>query len=287
MTNPADSRPCARWNPGCQLLVGWLLGCLAAPSLFAAYPDRFVWVFGWGLNQDSDVPAITKVLDDAGRAGLNGAVVSFGLDTLCKRDADYFRRLAAIQRVCESNRLELIPSVFSVGYGGGILSHDPNLAEGLPVVDAPFVVQGKEAHFLPDTNAVIVNGEFERFNGDKFSGFNFHDEPGQISFADTNTLHSGRAAMRLENFGADPHGHGRVMQSVRVIPQRCYRVTLWVKTEGLRPTSAFRCLVLAGDRDLAPREFNLPATTDWRKISFIFNSLSFDKVNLYAGLERL
>jgi hypothetical protein len=57
-----------------------------------------------------------------------------------------------------------------------------------------------------------------------------------------------------------------------------------VKTEGLSPTSAFRCIALAGDRELAPRQFNLPATTDWRKISFLFNSLELDKVNLYAGL---
>lgn len=271
--------------PGAASLSGvLLLILLSAQNLFAAYSDRFVWVFGWGLGKESDVQEITKVLDVAGRAGLNGAVVSFGLDTLCKHDAAYFRRLEAIQQACERDKLELIPSVFSVGYGGGILSHNPNLAEGLPVVDARFVVSGSEARLIPDANARIVNGGFEEFNGERFPGFGFHDEPGKISFADTNTMHSGRASLRLENFGADPHGHGRVMQSVRVTPQRCYRVSVWVKTEGLRPTSAFRCIALVGDRELAPRQFDLPATTDWRKISFLFNSLSYEKVNLYAGL---
>jgi hypothetical protein len=284
MKHPTDLFPSARQRLCRQLQVSFLLGCLAAPSLLATNQDRFVWIFGWGLGQDRDVPEITKVLDSAGRAGLNGAVVSFGLDTSCKHDAAYFRRLEAIQQACEQNKLELIPSVFSIGYGGGILSHNPNLAEGLPVVDAPFVVAGNTAHFLPDTNAIIANGDFEEFTRNKFFGFGFHDEPGKISFADTGTKHSGRAAMRLENFGTDPNGHGRVMESVQVTPRRCYRVSLWVKTEGLRPASAFRCLVLAGDRELAPREFNLPATTDWRKISFIFNSLNFDQVNLYAGL---
>jgi len=268
-----------------RCLPVWCLAfCLAAQSLVAAYQDRFVWVFGWGLGKDSDVEEITKVLDTAAQAGLNGAVVSFGLDTLCKHDAAYFRRLKAIQQACERNKLELIPSVFSVGYGGGILSHNPHLAEGLPVVDAPFVVVTGEARFIPDATARIVNGGFEEFAGNKLSGFGFHDEPGKISFADTNTMHSGRASLRLENFDADPHGHGRVMQTVRVIPRRCYRVSVWVKTAGLRPTSAFRCIALVGDRELAPRQFNLPATTDWRKISFLFNSLEFDKVNLYAGL---
>jgi hypothetical protein len=261
-----------------------LVGLLPIPRLLAGYPDRFVWVFGWGLGSDGEVEQITKVLDTAGKAGLNGAVVSFGLDSLCKRDADYFRRLETVRQICERHKLELIPSVFSVGYGGGILSHNPNLAEGLPVVDAPFAVAGGEAQFIPDQTARLVNGDFEEFNGNRFPGFGFHDEPGKISFADTNVMHSGRASVRLEKFGDDPHGHGRVMQTVRVLPQRCYRVSAWVKTEGLSPTSAFRCIALVGDRELAPRQFNLPATTDWRKISFLFNSLSFDRVNLYAGL---
>lgn len=267
-----------------RLWATCLVVCLATRSLVAAYPDRFVWVFGWGLGKDSDVVEITQILDTAGQAGLNGAVVSFGLDTLCQHDAAYFWRLEMIQRACERNKLELIPSVFSVGYGGGILSHNLHLAEGLPVVDAPFVVAGNEARFVADPTVRVANGGFEEFNGNRFPGFGFHDEPGQISFADAAIKHSGRASVRLENFGADPHGHGRVMQAVRVTPQRCYRVSVWVKTEGLRPISAFRCLVLAGNRELAPRQFNLPATTDWQKISFLFNSLNFDKVNLYAGL---
>lgn len=272
------------WRFLATLAAAGLALAEAIPSAAAPAPDRFVWIFGWGLNRDRDVEEVSKVLAAAAAHGLNGAVVSFGLDSLCKHDADYLRRLEAIRQTCERNKLELIPSVFSVGYGGGLLAHNPNLAEGLPVVDAPFLVSGNEARHIPDSAASIVNGGFEAFSGNKFPGFGFHDEPGQISFADTNTAHSGRAAVRLENFGADPHGHGRVMQSVRVTPQRCYRVSMWVKTDGLRPASAFRCMVLAGDHDLAPRQFNLPATTDWRKISFLFNSLNHEQVNLYAGL---
>jgi len=277
---PGGLRP-PTWAVVCWVALA--LGCTPWPSA-AAYPDRFVWMFGWSLAKDKDVAEITKVLDMAGTARLNGAVVSFGLDTLCKRDAAYFQRLEAVKQACDRNKLELIPSVFSVGYGGGILSHNPNLAEGLPVVAAPFAVTGGEARLIPDANVRMANGGFEAFKGNQFSGFSFHDEPGRISFADTNTMHSGRASLRLESFGSDPHGHGRVMQSVRVTPKRCYRVSVWVKTEGLQPTSAFRCLALVGDRELAPRQFNLPAATDWRKVSFIFNSLNFDKANLCVGL---
>src|SRR5664279_1563623 len=260
--------------------------CLLALRLGAAerFADRFVWVFGWGLESDSDVTEISKVLDTAGKSHFNGAVVSFGLDTLCKKSPEFFRRLEAVNRSCEENHLELIPSLFSVGYGSAALAHDPNLAEGLPVENAPLLVQGGEAR-LASTNSVgFKNGGFEEFKGNAFGGYDFHDQPGEVSFADTEVRHSGRASLRLENFTANPHGHGRVMQTVRVQPHRCYRLALWVKTEGLEPADALRVLVLAGARELAPREFHVPSTSDWRKLTMLFNSLNYDKVSLYAGL---
>jgi hypothetical protein len=262
------------------------LFCLFTSPLLAAerFADRFVWVFGWGLDKDSDVTEISRVLETAGQHHLNGAVVSFSLDSLCKQPPEYFRRLDQIKKAAEDNRLELIPSIFSVGYGGGALAHDRNLAEGLPVLDAPFMVRGTEAHFTATNSAQFLNGGFEEFAGNKFKSFNFHDQPGEISFADTEVRHSGKASIRLENFTANQYGHGRVMQSIKVQPHRCYRATLWVKTEGLQPANAFRVSVLAGDRELAPREFHVPSTTDWRKISMLFNSLSFAQVSLYAGL---
>lgn len=257
---------------------------LFALNLPAAYPDRFVWVFGWDLGKDSDVAEVTQVLDTAAQHGINGAMVSFGLDSLCQHDAAYFRRLEAVQRACEKDKIELIPAMFSIGYGGGILSHDRNLAEGLPVVDAPFLVKGGEARFVPGDSVRVVNGDFESFTGNNFKGFSFHDQPGEISFADTQVKHSGRASLRMENFTTNPHGHGRISQEVRVQPHRCYRVSVWVKTEDLRPANAFQMTMLAGDRNIAPRSFKVPPTTDWRKLTMIFNSLSFDKVRLYAGV---
>jgi hypothetical protein len=254
----------------------------AAPQRFA---DRFVWVFGWGLEKDEDVTEVSKLLQTAGQHHLNGAVVSFGLDTLSKKSPDFFRRLSAIDQCCESNRLELIPSIFSVGYGSA-LAYDPNLAEGLPVIDAAFLVQGNEARLAPTNPATFKNGGFEEFDGNTFKGYDFHDQPGTVSFVDTEVRHGGRASLRLENFTANQYGHGRVMQTLPVQPHHCYRVTLWVKTDGLRPADAFHVMVLAGEhgRELAPRKFDVPPSTDWRKLTMIFNSLNFDKVSIYAGL---
>lgn len=276
----------------CQSTTAWkkflwviLLCCgLSHAPAAAPYADRFVWVFGWSLDQDTDAAEISRLLDTAAEHGCNGAVVSFGLDTLCKKSPDFFRRLDEVKRTCERDKLELIPAIFSVGYGGAALAHQRDLAEGLPVEDAPFVVRGGEARLAPDMPVRLANGGFEEFTGNRFAGFNFHDQPGEISFADAQVKHSGRAALRLENFTANQHGHGRVMQELKVRPRRCYRVSLWVKTEGLKPANAFQISILANDRSLSPRTFNLAPTADWRKLTFVFNSLKFDSVRLYAGI---
>jgi hypothetical protein len=264
---------------GCSILL-WVLPLTAAER----FADRFVWVFGWNLEKDTDVTEISRVLETAAQHHFNGAVVSFGLDTLCKHSPDYFRRLEDIRKSCDTNGLELIPSLFSVGYGSAALAHDPNLAEGLPVEDAPFVVAGGQGRLAETNLPSIANGDFEQFSGNKLKGFDFHDQPGEISFVDTQIVHGGKASLRLEHFTANPYGHGRVMETVKVQPHRCYRLTLWVKTEGLEPANAFRMLALAGDRELAPREFHVPSTTDWRKLTMLVNSLDLDKLSLYSGL---
>jgi len=248
------------------------------------YADRFVWIFGWGLEKESDVAEVTRLIEAASKAGLDGAVASFGFDTLCKQDERFFRNLDTVKKVCEREHVELIPAIFSVGYGGGTLAHNRNLAEGLPVQDALFIARGTEAKFAPDKPSPFVNGGFEEFKGNQAVGFTFHDQPGEISFRDETVKHGGQTSIRLENFQANPHGHARVMQSIQVQPHRCYRVAFWVKTENLQPADAFRTTVLAGERDLAPREFHVLSTTDWRRVSFFFNSSNLDKVGIYAGL---
>jgi hypothetical protein len=271
-------------RPAAALLALVLLFPAWASAQSPTFEDRLVWIFGWNLSRDSDVDEITRVFETASQHGLNGAVVSLGLDTLCKRTPEYFRRLDSIRAAAEKNRLELIPAIFSVGYGGSVLSHDRQLAEGLPVRDAVFQAGGGQARLLPDESGRVVNGGFEEFARGRFAGYRFHDQPGEISFSDTDTKHSGQASLRMENFRANPHGHGRVMQEVRVQPHRCYRLSVWLKTDGLEPAGAFKIQVLAGNRTLAPQAFDVPASGDWRKLTMLFNSLEFDQVRLYAGV---
>lgn len=267
-----------------KLPLGLGLTLLSLTVNAAPYPDRFVWIFGWSLENDSSVAQITELIETTATHNLNGAMASFGLDTLCKRNDAYFTRLNQVKSACETNNVDLIPAIFSVGYGGGTLSHNRNLAEGLPVRDVPFVVHEGRAAPLAVNPANLLNGDFEAFKEHRLKDFNFHDQPGEVSFVDQQVFHGGKASLRMENFSSNPHGHGRIMQEITVQPHRVYRVSLWVKTEELQPVNAFQVTVLAGARSLAPRTFQLQPTQDWQKLTMLFNSLEFDSVRIYAGL---
>jgi hypothetical protein len=257
----------------------------ASPAPPRVYPERWVYV-SRNLNKDADVEEIRGIAQTASEHGLNGMLLTGGFDVIDLQKPDYFRRLDAVKQICAERHLEIIPSIFSAGYGSAVLHRDPNLAEGLPVVDAPFVARGGEARLEPDPNVRIVNGGFEEFERNRFKGFRFADEPGRITIQDTEVFKEGRASLRIENVAkfSPEHGHGRIMQEVAVAPRRCYRLSVWVKTEGLKPAHAFMLQVLAEKRSLAPYEPNVQETGDWRKLTLLFNSLQYDRVRIYAGV---
>jgi len=259
-------------------------GLAAAHALAAGTvsPNRWVYV-SRGLHKDSDVADIRDIARTASEHGLNGMVLAAGLDRLDLQPPEFFARLEQVKAICARHKIEIIPILFSAGYGGSVLAHDRNLAAGIPVRDALFVARGGQARHAPDPPVRVANGGFEEFRGHRVAGYRFHDKPGEVSFVDTKVRRGGKASLRFETRGMDRHGHGRVMQEIAVKPHRCYRASVWVKTEGLEPDRAFRVMVLAGDRSLAPWDPRVPGTTDWRKVVFGFNSLEFDKVRLYVG----
>lgn len=248
------------------------------------YPYRWVYV-SRSLHRDSDVADIKGIVKTASEHGLNGMVLAAGLDRLDRQPQHYFARLEQVKHICRQYNIEIIPLIFSVGYGGSVLAQDRNLAAGIPVMDALFVVENGQAHLLPEPAVNVLNSDFEKYDGNRFTGYRFHDRPGEVSFVDKSFFRSGKASLRFENFGKYEHGHARVMQELKVWPHRCYRLSCWVKTEQLEPKGSFRLSVLSPDgRNLAPYDPGVPSKTDWRKVVMGFNSLNYDSVRVYAGV---
>ena len=92
---------------------------------------------------------------------------------------------------------------------------------GMPVVDAPFVVRGREARLVARPGAREVHGgRLETADGDVIVGFGYQDEPGKCTFADRAVVarRQGRRCGSRDPGGqrpADPAGEG---PAARLLP---------------------------------------------------------------------
>ena len=272
--------------PDNRILLALLISSLI-PQAFPqakAYPYRWVFV-SRSLRSDADVEQIREIVRTASEHGLNGMVLSAGLDKLELQPAEFVERVRKVKALCEQYKIELIPQIFSAGYGGSVLGFDRNLAEGLPVVDAPFVVHDRAARPQQATGAAFVNGSLEQYDGDRVRGFQ-QEQPGTVSFVDITTAAEGKASLRFENFSAGGSRQARLMQEIAVKPHRLYRVSFAVKTEALAATGRFQVYVnsLSG-RNVAPIYVRVPATTGWTRHTIGFNSLGEEKVRISIGVS--
>jgi len=265
------------------MLVGlvFVLEVAAAFGQSKVYPDRWV-MLGSDLGSDQELARIEGLARMGREHGINGILFSAGFDTMDLKTPEFFRRLTRLKQTCDQLGVEVIPAGFGVGYGGGVLAHDKNLAAGLPVRGALFLAKGNEATFQADPVVKITNAGFEAFAGSMPSGFTAH---GASAALDTAVFHSGRASVRFEDF-RDPEAGVYVAQPLRVHPYRCYRLRAWVKTDGAGPRMAIHLLAVAPDgRDLSYMEPPLPETSDWHEVVWGFNTWYADQVEFRVGVS--
>ncbi|MCC7494139.1 MAG: hypothetical protein IT204_17400 [Fimbriimonadaceae bacterium] len=261
-----------------------LLLCACSLAGAADYPDRWFFLTR-NLSNDAQVSEFRELAATAAAHGYNGVCWS-GLEGCHKWPPAQLARLTQVRAIAAEHRLELIPLVYSVGYGGGALGFDRSLAVGHPAKEVPFQVTGRSAAVLPDPGATVANAGFEEGTGDRAAGWAFHDQPGQITFRDRAVRHSGEVALRFENPGAKGLGsHARAMQEFTLQPYRPYRLTLWVKAEQVSPAGCARIQVMAnapGNPTLVAQE--LPAATfDWQPLNLTFSTGRHAKIRLYFG----
>jgi len=270
----------------CVILSGISLFLLSASAPAAELEHRWVYL-ATNLLVDKNVDEGIRIADRAAKAGYNGVVLTdskfMRWDSLPQHYVANVRRLREALRV---RKLACIACVCPIGYSNDLLARDPNLAEGLPVVDAPFVARGGK--LVPDDDSIhVANGGFEQSRNNMPQGWAFVDQPGKISVIDTNVHYEGRASLRMSDIGKhDPaSGHGRACQTLAVKPFHYYHVSVMVKTRDFESAGDVQIAVLAA-HDAALNYFKprVEKTQDWKRIDITFNSLEASQVNLYLGI---
>lgn len=269
-----------------MVVVGIGAGLATAEAKAAELAHRWIYV-QTNLLVDENVERNLKLFERAAKAGYNGVMLA---DSKFMRwdhlPEHYLHNVRRTREACRRLRLDLIACVCPIGYSNDLLSRDPNLAEGLPVVDAPFVA--RNGRLVPaDRSASLANGSFEEHKGNTPIRWGFVDQPGTVSFIDTEVVFDGKCSLRMEDIGVRnaPHGNGRASQSIAVEPFRYYHVSAAVKTQDFEAAGNVRIAVITPDgATLNHYEPRIERNQDWKRIHITFNSLEARKVNLYFGV---
>lgn len=264
------------------VVVAW-----AATAVGADVERRWVYL-QMNLQVRENVEKAEEIARRAAAAGYNGVVLAdFKLNILDRVPEFYFDHARRFRQTAEELGLEIIPAVAPIGYSDGILAHDPNLAEGLPVRDAPFVVASGAARLVSDNRNLLPGGDFEQHRNHLTAGWDFQDGAGRASLVDTEVRRRGNSSLRWDNPGRNASatgGNARVARKVKVAPWRQFHASVWIKTQGYESAGSVRLFAMGADgRVLSHSNLGVKRDQDWTEHHVVFNSLDNDEVRLYCG----
>ncbi|MGN0832884.1 MAG: hypothetical protein ACI4RD_04450 [Kiritimatiellia bacterium] len=235
----------------------------------------------------------------AGKLGYTGMVFQGDVQYLWMYSAEERERLLALKRVCDDAGLEFVPGVWSIGYGT-MLRADPNLAAGMPVRDVPYVASadGRTAVFEP-TEHPVENGGFEtvvaKADGTfALPGWLGVDAPGRIAFVDRDVRDEGGQSIRFElgESGKAKDPQARAYRRIALRPNRQYRVSVRLRTEGLDTTSGFQIVVTkapkdgeqsGGTRIMTMNRPRIGRTNDWMTLTAEISTLESERLDVFVG----
>ncbi len=231
-------------------------------------PLELWFYYSTNLMVDENVGTLEKIWGRAAKAGYTKVLLSdykFGL--LGEMSEDYFMNVKRVKAIAEKLHIEIVLEVFPIGYSQSILSQDPNLAEGLPVKDAPFVVHQGEARLVPDPEVKLKGGDMK-----DLSLWDWYDK-------DTVSEDQGTAKI------TDPNGrNSRLVQKIKLTPFRQYHIAVKVKTRDFDAQAEIKILTgKDGEKSLNYANLGVQKTQDWTVHHVVFNSLDNSEATIYMG----
>jgi hypothetical protein len=220
-----------------------------------------LWLYSpTNLQVTGNVDKLRELWGRAAKAGYTKILLADSkmakLGDLGGMEKVYAANTEKVKKIAEELKLEIVPALFNIGYSNNMLWHDPNLAEGLPVRDALFVVKNGEARVEADPPVAF---------GPKMG---FVDE--------TVKVENGVATVR------DHPGNARFNWSLTLPKFRCYHVSVKIKTDGYSGHPEVKAL--AGDRTLQWQNLGVKKTQDWTEHHVVFNTLEHEKISVYFGV---
>jgi hypothetical protein len=236
--------------------------------------------------RDNQVNDAIATMRKAAAAGYNGVFVTDCKferwdDKVTVERPQYDQNVKKVRQAARELKLKFISSCLS--QTGDLMSVNPNLAEGMPVKDAPFVVKdGKLAPGDEDCKPVNLGLE-ETKRPNELVGWNV-DFPGKCSFVDTEVKCAGKPSLRFDDISVNSsYGNGRAFQTVKCKPWRYYHISVMIKTQDFPAVRTINITAMGKTNGLAHQLFDVKPTQDWTKYDVIINTMENDEINLALG----
>lgn len=242
-------------------------------ALKANPPQHWIWLMT-NLLTDDGYNGSVKLMQRAAKAGYTGIAITDSKFAKAKFFPGHDVRLRAFRKACDEAKMQFVTCVAPMGYADELLANDPNLAEGMPVRDAVFVVQ--DGKLVPDEEGVkLVNADFADAKDGKIAGWSVNGLQ-----LDNDVKYEGKPSLRLDD---GPKAVGRFTQQVKVKPWHYYHISAMVKTDGY--TGKDNRLQALGKEGLVLDWQPLPIekTKDWTRVDASFCSLDNNEITLSIG----
>ncbi|WP_035606293.1 hypothetical protein [Haloferula sp. BvORR071] len=243
----------------------FLLLALLAATATAQTKERWIYIPA-NFQADEKAAEVAKLLERAGKSGYTHALIADSkFSRLATVASNYAPNVAKVKAAAKQAKIEIVPSMFPVGYSNDALFHDPNLAEGLPVKDAKFVIKSGVATIVADPPVSLPGGEMNDRSGWGFIDDNMVVENGAMRSAPTD-------------------GNARLQKPLKVSPFRQYHVSVRIKSEGFGGGMAEIKAIGKNGRQLQWCYVKVKPDQDWIQHDVTFNSLDSNEVSLYFGV---
>ncbi len=242
------------WARCCSAVCSLVVSCACARA-----ETRELWLYyPVNLQVAENVATLEKVWRRAAAAGYTHVLLTDSkfarLGDLGGMEKAYFDNVGRVKRLAAELGLQVVPALFHVGWSNSMLWHNPNLAEGLPVKEQPFVV--RDGRLVPANEPAI--------------------QLGKPDWQD--------AAVKVDGLTATvtgAAGNARFAFSRELPKFRCYHLSVSIRTEGFSGTPEVKAL--AGGRCLQYQSLGVRRTQALTRHDVVFNTLDGGQVSIYFG----
>jgi hypothetical protein len=245
------------------LLLALFFSCLQCTS--AQEKER--WVYAPSNYQvDAQADRIIALMKRAKSAGYTHFLLTDSkfsrLPTLPKR---YFENVIRVKATAKDIGIAVVPALFGVGYSNDLLSNDPNLAEGLPVKNALFVVKDFIASHVADPEVGLRDSSLVNRKAWGFVDDNLVSENGVLTSDATRV-------------------NARFSQKISIHPFRQYHASVRIKTQDFKGGRAEIKAIASDGTQLNYTYLHEKPSQEWTTHHITFNSLDHRELNLYFGV---